>query len=266
MANTNIIYPPQSTTLNDFKRHETLLSVQDLKDRYLFAVDLTDGDGNELKDEVLAFHIDAAINLMEMELGVFINPVALDEDRDYILNDYLSWSIIELYESPVISVDKFEIRFLKNESFVEFPEEWIRLDNHTGMIRIAATIGTIDNWVMTQFSYLPRLLTRVSDFPHFFHIEYTAGFEQDKVPKAVNHLIGMLAAVYTFNIAGDIVLGAGIAAQSLSIDGLSQNIQTTSSAENSAYSARIIQYAKLIKDMKKVISKYFGKDHGINVV
>lgn len=263
---TDIIYPPHSTTLNDFKRHETILSVQDLKDRYLFSVDLRDSEGNELRDEVLSFHIDAAITQIEMECGIYINPVQLDEDRDYILNDYLSWSIIELYENPVISVDKFEIRFLKNESFVEFPNEWVRLDNTTGVVRIAATMGTIDNWVMTQFSYLPRLLTRVSDFPHFFHIEYTAGFEQDKIPKNINHLIGMLASIYTFNIAGDIVLGAGIAAQSLGIDGLSQSIQTTSSAENSAYSSRIIQYAKLIKEMKEVVTKYFCKDNGINIV
>jgi len=262
----NIVYPPKSTTLNDFRRNEPLLSVQDLKDRYLFAVDLRDNQGNELPDEVLAFHIDAAITTFEQDMNIYINPVKVEEDRDYVISDYLNWSVIELEQSPVISLEKFEIRFRKNSTFVQFPENWIRLDHHTGMVRLAAVEGEIQNWIFTQFSYLPKLVARVRDFPHFFHLEYTAGFEQDSIPRNINHLIGMLAAIYTFNIAGDIVLGAGIAAQSLSIDGLSQSVQTTSSAENSAYSARIIQYAKLIKEMKASVLKYWGKDIRMVVV
>ena len=262
----NIIYPTVSTTLNDFRRTESLLSVKDLKDRYLFAVDLKDNQGNELPDEVLSFHIDAAITQIEQECGLWITPVALSEDRDYVINDYLSWAITELDYHPIISVEAFQIRFRKNTNFVTFPDDWIRLDHHNGTIRLAATEGEIQNWIFTQFSLLPRLITRVRDFPHFFHIEYTAGFEQGAIPKNINMLIGMLAAIYTFNIAGDIVLGAGIAAQSLSIDGLSQSIQTTSSAENAAYSARIIQYAKLIKEMKKSIMKFWGSDISMHVV
>ena len=116
MAETNIIYPPKSRTLNDFRRWEPLLSVQDLKDRYLFAVDLRDNQGNELPDEVLAFHIDSAITQIEQECEIWITPVFLEEDRDYLLNDYVNWSIMQLDSNPVISVDKFEIRFLKNSS------------------------------------------------------------------------------------------------------------------------------------------------------
>ena len=51
-----------------------------------------------------------------------------------------------------------------------------------------------------------------------------------------------------FNIAGDLILGAGIARQSLSIDGLAQQIDSTSSATNSGYGARIINYNKEIKE------------------
>lgn len=266
MTTTNIIYPPNSVVLNDFKRTEPLLSVQDLKRRYLHAVDFRDNNGNELPDDVFSFYIDSAITHVEQDCGIYINPVQINEDRDYVLNDYLQWCILELYENPVIRIDKFEIRFLKNDTFVQFPDDWIRLDNMTGMIRIAATMGQIDNWVMTQFSYLPRLMTRVADFPHFFHIEYTAGFEQDKIPKNVNHLIGLIAAIDALNIAGDIILGAGIASQSLSLDGLSQSISSTSSATNAGYGARILQYLKQVKDLKVAIKRFFAKDQEVCVV
>lgn len=262
----NIIYPPNSTTLNDFRRSESLLSVADLKKRYLFAVDFRDKDGNELPDEALAFYIDSAISQIEHECDLLITPTQLREDRDYILNDYVQWCYMELDYAPVISVDKFYLRFQKDENFVEFPQEWIRLDNHTGVIRIAATQGTIMNWVITKFSFLPRLLTSVRDFPFFFNIEYTAGFEQDKIPKMINHAVGLTAAIDALNIAGDIILGAGIASQSLSIDGMSQSISTTSSATNAGYGARILTYQKQLKELKATIMKFYGKDVKIAVV
>ena len=52
-------------------------------------------------------------------------------------------------------------------------------------------------------------------------------------------LIGIYAGLLPMTVAGDLVLGAGIAGQTTSMDGLSQSIQSTSSAMYSAYSARI---------------------------
>ena len=52
----------------------------------------------------------------------------------------------------------------------------------------------------------------------------------------------------SFECGRRLIIGAGIANQSLSIDGLSQSIGTTSSAENSGYSARIKSYQTEIKE------------------
>jgi len=60
-------------------------------------------------------------------------------------------------------------------------------------------------------------------------------------------------------VLGDLISGAGIAAKSLSIDGLSQSISTTSSATNSGYGARILSYQKRItKELKTIRSFYKG--------
>ena len=56
--------------------------------------------------------------------------------------------------------------------------------------------------------------------------------------------------------AGDLVIGAGIANISRSIDGLSQSIGTTASAENSAYSARI----KLLDTQLQTLYKRVMRD------
>ena len=52
----------------------------------------------------------------------------------------------------------------------------------------------------------------------------------------------MRAAIDVLNLMGDLVIGAGIAAESISIDGLTRTINTTASAENHAYSAKVDEY------------------------
>ena len=75
-------------------------------------------------------------------------------------------------------------------------------------------------------------------FPNYWHAKYLTGFK--KIPNDLLNVLGMLASINVLNIAGDIILGAGIASYSLSLDGLSQSISSTSSATNSGYGARII--------------------------
>ena len=78
--------------------------------------------------------------------------------------------------------------------------------------------------------------------PHSWKVTYDHGFEDGKVPVLVNQAIGLMAAIQALVTGGGLVIGAGIASESLSIDGISQGIVTTASAENSAYSAQIKEY------------------------
>jgi len=69
------------------------------------------------------------------------------------------------------------------------------------------------------------------------------------VPEDILHAIGYLAAMLPLDIAGDLIIGAGIASSSISVDGLSQSIGSTSSATNSGYGARILSFSKQLKAM-----------------
>lgn len=61
----------------------------------------------------------------------------------------------------------------------------------------------------------------------------------DTLPADLKQAIAIKSAtLLLLHIAGDLILGAGIASQSLGIDGLSQSIGTTSSAMYSGYSSR----------------------------
>lgn len=61
----------------------------------------------------------------------------------------------------------------------------------------------------------------------------------DTLPADLKQAIGIKSAtLLLLHVAGDLILGAGIASQSLSVDGLSQSVGTTSSAMYSGYSSR----------------------------
>jgi hypothetical protein len=85
----------------------------------------------------------------------------------------------------------------------------------------------------------------------------------DRFPIDLKELVGKIASFPALNIAGDLLGGAGIASQSISIDGLSQNFNTTSSATNAGYGARLIQYRQEIKDWVPTMQKYF---HGVKIM
>jgi hypothetical protein len=71
----------------------------------------------------------------------------------------------------------------------------------------------------------------------------------DTLPKDIARAVALRASALVLNVAGDLIAGAGIASLSVSMDGLSQNLNTTSSATNSGYGARVLQFTKEYKDL-----------------
>lgn len=60
------------------------------------------------------------------------------------------------------------------------------------------------------------------------------------IPDDLRFVLGAYAALLPLTVAGDLVLGAGVASRSIGLDGLSQNINTTKSGPNGgAFKARI---------------------------
>lgn len=75
----------------------------------------------------------------------------------------------------------------------------------------------------------------------------------------------LTAAMMPLDIAGDLIAGAGIASISTSMDGLSQNINTTSSATNSGYGARVIQFRNELKALMSALRAKFKKMNMISM-
>ena len=77
------------------------------------------------------------------------------------------------------------------------------------------------------------------------------------VPPLITKAILYTSAILPLDTGGDLLAGAGIGQFSLAVDGLSQNISTTSSATSAGYGARIISYSTQLKAAMKTLKKKY---------
>lgn len=239
------------------KKVEPIVTVKKLKQVYLYGINITDDNGDELPDSVYQQYIDNAISMLEHFLDLSITPIYdFVEDKDYRLNDYSEWGYFQLNNYPVIAISKMELVYFRDssgnpETIQEIPTEWMRLQPHDGIVRLIPNARFPANLQVSQTgNYFPEIL-RTNMVPHLWRVTYDYGFCDGKVPTLMNQAIGMMAAMQALIVGGNLVLGAGIAGSSISLDGLSQSIQTTQSAENSAYSATIRDYTERLNGKNK---------------
>lgn len=255
---TNEMTDPSARVLGVGLAIRNILSVNQLKQRYFFGTDITDDKGVPLSDAVFQHYILAAIRWFEHQIDIPILRTTFLERHDYYREDYQAFNFIKLDNSPVICINEFRVQYPSGQNVIIFPQEWIRLNPFEGQVQIVPTAGTLSEILVGQGgSFLPAVYNGLANLPHLFEFDYEAGFEDGKVPANILDIIGMFAALGPFNIFGDLIAGAGIANVSLSMDGLSQTIGTTSSATNSGYGARIIQYLKQIKEQIPLLRRYY---------
>lgn len=241
-----------------------IMSIDELKSTYLFGVDLTKDDGEPFPDSMFEFYIKAAVSWIEHKLDLPIRPVSCEESHDYDPQAYMSWVFLKLNKFPIISVENLEFITPSGDTATVIDSSWIRVQKEMGHLNVLPNGSAGITFIGASGSLYPRF--GGSRFiPDFFRVKYTAGFESGKVPDDIRHLIGMVSSYGPLNIAGDLIAGAGIASQSLGIDGLSQSVSTTSSATNSGYGSRILSYTREAKDMIPTLRKYY-KGIGLTIV
>jgi len=248
--------------------YENILTVDELKRIYLFGVNLTDDKGNPFPDELFVHFIKDAISDVQIELDIKLQPQKFDENYDFYIRDYENYGFLQLRNKPVISVESYTIEYPTGEDVIDFPSEWIRLDRWGGQLQVLPARGVFTQQLVSAGGgFLPLVFGGSDYIPDILRVVYTAGFELGEespihefgLPRSIKEYVGMKAAFGPFNTAGDLIVGAGIAQKSLSIDGLSQSVATTASATNSGFGSRLVQYEKQIKARsKKLLSYYRG--------
>jgi len=244
-----------------------IISVSELKTNYLFGLDLTDDEGTDYSDTLYQWFIKSAVSWLEIKLDMPIRPTSYtDERHDYYREDYEKYIWMKLKHYPVIDVAEVNMVLPGEEVVQTFDRDWIHIQHDSGQLNIVpGTAGSGTILMGAGGGWLPFIYGRHRHIPDVFRVDYTAGFATGEVPDIIRDAVGKIASFGPLNIAGDLLGGAGIASQTVSIDGLSQTYNTTSSATNAGYGARLLQYSKEIKEVIPTLRRYY-KGNGLTIV
>jgi len=244
-----------------------VIGVEELIKKYLHGVTAFDANGVNLLSNtaVIESFIAAAQLEVENRLGIKLIPQEIEETKDFNRDDFSQWGYLRLTYPVVAPI--FLKGNLGNQQVIDYPLQWLQSKRTSDGLSYRRIINLVPNGargvgvpITTNYAgYFPSLgLLGNTIIPNYWNAKYKTGFS--KVPMDLVEFIGKLASINVFHIAGDLILGAGIASSSLGIDGLSQSISTTSSATNSGYGARILMY---IQDMKSSLPVLEGTYKGI---
>lgn len=238
-----------------------IVSVEELKVNYLYGLDLTDDNGNEMPDSLFEWFIKSAVSWIEHRLQLPLRPKPVTaEMHDYYAEDFRQYIWIKTKDYPIIDVDELRVVIpgAGGSTIQTYGRENLHIEKEAGQVQVVP--GVVGGGLVTMGTsapWLPYLYGARRFVPGAFQIDYTAGFETGSVPAVLRDVIAKVASFGPLNPLGDLLGGAGIASQNLSIDGLSQGYTTTSSATMAGYGARLFQYEKEIKQVVPTLEKYY---------
>ena len=246
----------QLTLTMKYRKNEgLLLSPTEMFSLYLYGIKIQAGVGTAFSTESMRFYIQAAQQEIEnfFNLKLVYQFIALEKLTFYRADYWQSFPIL-FTNYPVNKPISLTGRFNQLEQ-ISYPTQWLtNTQNSYGQYKRRVSIVPTGTAVATANAevILSGLTTQLGSqhflmIPDYWDLQYITGFKLDQIPMDLINLTGKLASFGPLGIAGDLILGAGIASQSLGVDGLSQSISSTSSATNAGYGARLVQYEREIK-------------------
>lgn len=137
--------------------YDTVLTVQQLLDWFLYGIDLTDEDGNAFPTSMYEFAIKSAVDALEKMLDIVIKPTSIFEYQDFHAQDYRDFAFIQLNHWPVVSVEQIRIKYPTATSDILFPREWYQFRTERGQVHLLPTSGTLSTILLGRGGdYLDR--------------------------------------------------------------------------------------------------------------
>lgn len=243
----------------------------EIRKRWCFGLPLSSDDGVEMTDEDLMGFVMGAVKEVERRLGIYLKPTKLvsnaderglvkgvDFDKeepayDYDAKAYNQYGFLQLRERPVQSIESFRMVLPNGNTIIDFyrdnnTRKWVKLYKDAGQVHIVPYAGDPTIFAMlggSQAGY-PFATGRINaNLPQMFYVDYTAGYEAYGIPEDIRNAVAKIASIDVLGIAGDAVL-AGVSSQSISMDGVSESLSTSSSATSGTYTSHTLQYQKEI--------------------
>ena len=254
--------------------------------KYMFGLKIVDPDTKqELDDSVYEHLIDTKIPYAEQQLGIAILPrIIANERHDYYANDFMHYNYIQTYERPILQVNSVEMMY-NNQRREKFPTSWLKVYTRTGEIEVNPAVIVGDSSVMNGGEAYMNGAQAISSaplwglpgiastdvVPQALQYTYVAGMlpptrrgitRDWEVPLDLVQLIAKYVLRELLEIWGDLIIGAGIAGESLSVDGISESTTTTQSAMYTGGAARIKLIDDTIASLEQGLRNRYGYNKG----
>ena len=248
----------QSEFESEFSISNSAFTTEELIQNFLFGIDLSDSKGNPFPKALIISYINSAIAYAESLFDICLSRQEVEaEPHDYERTDYTNWGYIQLWKRPVLEVKALRLMYGTRPAW-EVPLDWLKIDNNSGKIQMFPSSGSVTSMIIGASGAIYGLYNAWSYAPQMWEVDYVAGMDSNNLPAHLKELIYKKAVIGILQVWGDLILGAGIASSSISIDGLSQSIGTTQSAMFGGASARCEEYRKDIEALIPVLRQKYG--------
>ena len=188
----------------------TGMSVSNIKNNYLFGIDLSDANGNPLPEGLFVHYLNSAVDYLQNLLDITISETEFTGERhDYIRNDYQNWGFIQLEHNPVKEVKGIRLMY-GNRPSVEIPLDWVQLNKLTGQITLFPAAGSANSLIIGQTGMLFGFQSQWDYAPMLWEIDYVAGIDEKdpSMPlELLREAVNKRAACGILNVWGDLIIG-----------------------------------------------------------
>ena len=248
-----------------------------IKNYFMFGIEIKDENDNILDDNFYNHLFETAISNAEQALDIVILPRYEVERHDYNEQEFNSYMYTHTRAKPIIQVENLSLQF-NGKTIYDYPGEWWKVYNRPGHIEIYPTAlmqSGGNGYNMTAFAGYPALAGAMPSgysrtfAPQMIKVGYIAGVlprqragitREYEIPPNLQTLVIKYALRELFQVGGRLIIGAGIASRTLSMDDVSETINTTQSAMYGGYSAEILQIDKDIEELLGNLRSYYGQN------
>lgn len=261
-------YPVQASDSMPLGRVEPLIAPQQLRDRFLFGIPLysahkdpVTGRRAAMTDTMLQDYIEGAVSKVEQDAKIDVFPVQHHERVEFDWLHFKAFMRIKVKHVPVRSVEELAVETANGTKLYDCPREWIERGGlPEGVIHLiplaigmpgfqGAPVAAGGAWFLNTLGGFGGH----SNIPYYWTVKYTTGFDDAKIPRIVNDLIGIEAAL---NVLGMLAATNRETSKSMGLDGISQGVGTPGPQ---VYALRIQELQQQYQMRLGKVQNLFGK-------
>lgn len=226
---------PDNTSENTWNSVEPLITPGQVKIHHLFGIPLVSamrdpltGMAQVMTDDIIKEIIVRAVAIVEADTGLIIFPRQIKEKHPFDKAEFEAFGYFRLQNRPVATIESLSISPSDNATIYNVPLNWIETgyleQGQINIVPLASGLGYsgMVSGMSTAGGIFLTSLGAHHWIPAFWLIVYTAGFPDGMLPRIVNELIGVVAAMEILSLLGSTY--GGSTSHSLSIDSVSQSV------------------------------------------